>query len=431
MRAAAIQIHLRARIEDALRYSLVPRTILALTYWALARATHSLDRRWLDHACAAARSASSDSLMMAIEEWMQRRLDHIPVEVLWSWMPAEAPEAKVNKTAILKPATADEKGVLFISFESQWEHLTSLGPERLAKLAQEYDLVLAPTWSPPHCVVNLVFPRLYPGLIHCTISNLRDLTILPRLSPRYRPLRLFASSWVHADLYQPRARAERDIDLVMVANFGRYKRHHSVFHALAQMPVSKRPRITLVGQPHGDRTAEVLIREMKAYGVEESFTLRSRISDAEVVDILGRSRAALITSLREGSCVAVVESMMADTPLALLRGAEIGSAAFLNDHTGRWLDEEKLVEQLPRFIAESDQFSPRAWLLENEVECRASTRLLNEHLRAQALAEGRVWTRDIFPHHWRPDPRFLEPEHKVAATAATLALKEKLGLNLG
>lgn len=404
--------------------------MLSLWYWLQAMLTHSWNRMWLEHACAAARTSSSDSLMIAIEQWIHRRLDRVPEAILWSWMPSECPEVTIRKTAILKPSSPGEKGVLFISFESQWEHLTSLGKERLELLAKEYELVVAPTWSPPHMVTNFVFPLLFPGLLHCTISNLRDLVILPRLSHKYRPLKLFASSWVNPDLYVHKPRAERDIDLVMVANFGRYKRHHTVFAALAQLPPTKRPQITLVGQPHGDRTADVLIREMEAYGVKDSFVLRSRISDAEVVDILSRSRAALITSLREGSCVAVVESMMADAPLALLRGAEIGSAAFLNSTTGRWLNEEKLAEELLTFIRDSDAFSPREWLLKNGIECRTSTRVLNDHLKQQAEAEDRPWTRNIFPHHWRPDPRYLEPSHQKEAERAVTALHEKLGLTL-
>lgn len=427
---AATRIHWRALVEDLLRYRRGPRVVLAFWYWMMAKATHSWDRMWLEHACAAARSSSSESLMIAIEEWIHHRLDQVPEEVLWSWMPASKAEVTIHKTAILKPASEDEKGVLFISFESQWEKLTSLGKERLSRLAEEYELVVAPTWSPPHMVTNFVFPRLFPGWLHCTISNLRDLVIFPRLSAKYKPIRLFASSWVDPDLYQVRPRQERDIDLVMVANFGRYKRHHAVFAALATLPREKRPRITLVGQPHGDRTAEVLIKEMKAYGVEDSFVLRSRISDEEVVDTLSRSRAALITSLREGSCVAVVESMMADAPLALLRGAEIGSSAFLNSHTGRWLDEAELADQLLKFIHESDSFNPRAWLLENGIECRTSTLALNDHLKRQAETESRVWSRDIFPHHWRPDPRFLEDVHREQAKLAADKLQNELGLVL-
>lgn len=417
-------------LDDLLRYNSWSQGVLSLVHWLLAVLTPADRESWLFRACSAARCSPSNAWMEAIEAWMLRRLDSLPIEVLWSWQPEVKSDVEVNKAAILKLPAAGEKGVVFISFESQWEKLLALGPERLAAFAAEYDLVVAPTWSPPHSVTNLVFPRLFPGELPCTISNRLDLEIFPRLHCGYKPVELFASSWVNPDLYQPRPRSDRDIDLLMVANFGRYKRHHILFAALKRIPKELRPRVVLVGQPHGGRTAEVLLQEMDDYGVRECITLRSRISDEEVLDILCRSKVALITSLREGSCVAVVESMMADTPLALLKDAHIGSSAFLNEQTGRWLDEDKLHLQLPRFIADAESFTPRSWLLEHGVECHASTRKLNEHLRAAALSKGLSWTVDIVEHHWRPDPVILDPDFRSKAGAEALRLREKLGLQI-
>lgn len=417
-------------LDDLLRYNPWSQGALSLIHWLIAALTPPHRASWLSRACAAARCAPSAVWMEAIEGWMLRRLDALTPETLWSWQPQEKSVVEVNKAAILKLPSIDEKGVVFVSFESQWEKLLALGPKRLAAFASEYDLVVAPTWSPPHSVTNLVFPRLFPGALPCTISNLLDLQIFPRLHSSYLPVELFASSWVHPELYQPRARIDRDIDLLMVANFGRYKRHHVLFAALARIPREKRPRVVLVGQPHGSRTADVLLQEMDDYGVRDCITLRSRISDAEVVDILCRSKAALITSLREGSCVAVVESMMADTPLALLKGAHIGSSAFLNEQTGRWLDEDKLHIQLPQFIAEAGSFSPRRWLLENGVECHASTQTLNQHLRVRAAASGIPWTTDLAEHHWRPDPILLDANFRAKAGAEAARLRQTLGLHI-
>jgi len=430
MKMAATLRGMRSRLDDLARYHPASQSVLCLANLARARAKDAADPAWLERACAAARCAPSPERMRAIEQWTLRRLDRLPAEVLWGWQAAPQPRVEVRKSAILKVPSPGEKGVVFISFESQWEKLLALGSGRLEAFAADYDLVVAPTWSPPHSVTNLIFPRLFPGLLPCTISNLADLGIFPRLHASYRPVRLFASSWVNPDLYQPRPRVERDIDLLMVANFGRYKRHHVLFRALGRMPSERRPKVVLVGQPHGDRTAEVLLREMDDHGVRDCISLRSRISDAEVVDALCRSKAALITSLREGSCVAVVEAMMADTPVGLLKGAHIGSAAFLNEHTGRWLDGDRLDEELATFIGESDRFSPRAWLVGNGIECRDSTRVLGDHLRALAHASGRPWTRGLFEHHWRPDPTLLSEADAAIAAVARAELEERLGLVL-
>lgn len=415
-----------ARLDDFLRYRRHPQAVQSALRLALAMALPARNKHWLQHACAAARCAPSQEWMRVIEGWTLARLDQVPVSTLWQWQAEETATVHVGKAAILKPATEDERGVIFISFESQWEKLLQLGSRRLAALAARYQLVVAPTWSPPHSPTNYVFPRLHPGTLPCTISNVDDLHIFPRLHPSYAPVELFASSWVNADLYHSRPRSERDIDLVMVANFGRYKRHHALFAALARIPPGDRPKVTLIGQPHGARTQEVLEREMDDYGVHDCVTLRSQISDTEVVDLLGRSKAALITSLREGSCVAVVEAMMADTPVALLEGARIGSAHFLNRGTGALLNEQQLHEQLPAFIKENYR-SPRAWLLVSGIEHKTSTRILEDHLRLLAQNRGEKWTRGLFAHHWRPDPLIaLAPDAKLAKAAA-----ERLELDFG
>lgn len=430
MSAAALTQRLSPKLDDLMRYHRASQTVLCLLHGMAARLLPARRSAWLSHACAAARCSASPRTMRSLETWMKRRLDGLPASVLWSWQPPQGEQVTISKTAILKPASTDERGVVFISFESQWQKLLALGPDRLATFAETYDLVLAPTWSPPHSPVNLVFPRLFPGTLPCTISNLTDLEILPRLHGSYQPLPLFASSWVNPSLYQPRPRSDRDIDLVMVANFGRYKRHHVLFSALAKLPTDKRPNVTLIGQPHGHRTVETLEQEMTAYGVRDCISLRSRVSDAEVVDTLCRSKTALIASLREGSCVAVVEAMMADTPVALLEGAQIGSSAFLNEHTGRWLNERRLHEELPTFIADSDRCSPRAWLIDHGVHCQASTAALNSQLRSHAEAQGRPWTRHLFTHHWRPDPVLLEPADLHAAALARESIKQRWGLIL-
>lgn len=420
----------RPRLDNWVRYRPLPQSVLAVFFELRSALCSAHDAAWLHDACAAARCAPTDLWMQRIERGIKRRLDALPSRVPWSWQPAPETQVEVNKSAILKPWSADEKGVIFISFESQWEKLLRLGDTRLATFAAEYELVVAPTWSPPHSVTNLVFPRLFPGSLPCTISHITDLAVLPRLHPAYRPVQLFASSWVNPALYQPQPQAERDIDLLMVANFGRYKRHHALFAALAAMPRQQRPRVTLIGQPHGDRTAEVLQREMQAHGVRDCITLLSRVSDPEVADALCRSKAAIITSLREGSCVAVVEAMMANTPVALLRGAHIGSSAFLNEQTGRWLDGDDLARDLRKFIDEAAHFSPRDWLLRNGVDCHSSTRVLNEHLRSLANEAGRPWTRDLAAHHWRPDPVLLDAEAIRIASSERERIKERFGLIL-
>lgn len=317
-------------------------------------------------------------------------------------MIVEEPDDSIQKAVILKPydERTQERGVVFVSFEYQWARL--LDARNMKEFARRYQLVVSPTWTPPHSPFNVLFPRIWPEPVYCLISNKTDLETFPRICENYRMVDLFASSWVDPSLFHPKSRGERCIDLVMLANFGTYKRHHALFRALRRLP--KDWKIVLVGQPNGTRTAETLLAEADAFGVRNQFELRQRVTDEEVCNLLASAHISLICSKREGSCVAVVESMFADTPVGLLQGAGIGSGAFINSSTGAFLDESRLAAELIRFHKEAEMMTPRRWCLDNGIDAHSSSGRLNEFLRLDSIRDGRVWTRDITPFHWRPDP---------------------------
>src|SRR5207237_7519350 len=108
------------------------------------------------------------------------------------------------------------------------------------------------------------------------------------------------------------------------------------------------------------------------------------------------SRISLVFSRQEGACIAVAESLFADTPVGLFRNARIGSKAFINPQTGRLLDYRNLARQLRQFVEDAEQFSPRQWALRH-ISCHESLAVLNHVLRQAALDEGREWTRDRVP----------------------------------
>lgn len=351
--------------------------------------------------CAAARLAVSPQQIHQVEARMKKIAGGLDLAEACPLL-IEEPGDLIRKAAILKPydESTGEKGAIFISFEFEWARL--LAARNRDEFARRYQIIVSPTWTPPHSKLNLLFPRIWPEPVYCLISNQTDLETFPRLSENYRMVDLYASSWVDPDLFHPRPSAERDIDLIMLANFGVYKRHHVLFRALRDLPASW--RIVLVGQPNGDRTAKKLMAEAEAFGVRERIELHERVSDEEVCELLCRSRISLICSKREGSCVAVVESMFADTPVALLEGAGIGSGAFVNRSTGAFLEETRLVTELVQFHREAETMHPRTWCLENALDARSSSRQLNQLLREESERGGLVWTRDILSFHWRPDP---------------------------
>lgn len=418
--------------EDQLRYSTRVKTFLRRYRMLKDRAPDSSDpqavARSIARLCATARLANDDADLLLIEERIRLRIKLLNGRRIdWRAFARGADRRRIAKAAILKPyISASEKGVLFISFEEEWTRL--IHHCDLAAFAQRYDLIVSPTWSPPHCLATTAFAHAWPGPLFSLISNRRDLEILPRLAPNYVPLPLFASNWVNPDFYRPVPRRERDVDIVMLANFGKYKRHLALFRALRSL--RPRPRVLLMGQDQSGRTADTLRAEAEGYGVRDAVSIVTNASNEEVAQGLCRSRISLILSRREGSCVAVAESFFANTPVGLLRGAEVGSGAFLNAETGRRLDEHNLAAELTAFLDDCERYTPRAWA-EQHISCFRSSAQLNEFVKQHMLAAGQEWTCDLAPLCWRPDPCLVRPEDRQRMKIAQEDVRQRFNLEIG
>jgi glycosyltransferase involved in cell wall biosynthesis len=214
----------------------------------------------------------------------------------------------------------------------------------------------------------------------------------------------------------------------MLANFSRVKRHWLFFHTLRRLP--RRYRVLLLGVPLDGRTEQTIREEARAFGVEGRFDLHVRPTRAEVARGLARSRVSLIFSRLEGSCIAVAESLFSDTPVGLFRHARIGSRAFINAQTGRLLDRAGLATQIERFVDEANDYSPLFWAREN-ISCYRSQEVLNRTLRAEALGQGRPWTRDVVPMQNDTVPRYVSAETEAEMQAWNDDFSQRYGLHLG
>lgn len=382
-----------------------------------------------EHLCRAIRLVPESGLARGLEKRVALRLAGVKGLLNPVWLDARAESRQLEKAVLLKPPVSErEPGVLYVAFEYQWLRLLSLPADLREDFARRYTLVLAPSWSPPHSVFNFYFPEVWPVPVYCQISHVLDSQWLPRLSRRYRVLPLMPSHWVNPEAFSPRPRQERDIDLVMVANFAVFKRHVALFDALRRLPRSW--RVVLIGQREGGRTVQDIMAEATAFGVADRFTLRESVPHGEVCEMLSRARASVVLSRREGACVVVAESLFADTPVGLMEGAHIGSAQFLNEQTGRWLRQDRLAEDLRRLVEDSNNFSPRAWALEAKISCQDSSQRLNEWLRDDALANGQEWTCEVAPLQWRPNPCLLRPSDRERLAPACAELERIYGIRL-
>ena len=255
------------------------------------------------------------------------------------------------------------KGVIFIWFE--YDLLTLLSVRNLEKLLDSYIVVFAGSWSPPLYQALWSFPHAYRHEFIAGLSHPDDAIRIRSLGFKVAILPLYMSSWLVPEDFHPLPLQERDTDIVMVANWARFKRHWVLFDALKRM---NRPelKIVLIGQPDSQRTVEDVQKEAELFGVAGQIQFLNRLPVDEVWRWLARSRISLILSKREGSCVVVGESMMSNTPVGLLEGAGIGSVEFINSQTGMLLREGKhLADDISTLLEKSKTMSARAWAVEN------------------------------------------------------------------
>jgi glycosyltransferase involved in cell wall biosynthesis len=417
--------------EDRLRYHPLVRGGLGRVKLWRNRAPNTDDPQALARSivqlCAAARLATNAAHEARIEERIVARVQQLDERRLdWTEFIPAIHVPRLAKAVILKPYLGPrERGVVFVSFEIEWVRLLRLRDRE--EFARRYTVIVAPS-SSPHNLVNYVFPATFGEPIFTLISNPADQQVLPRVSPRLIVVPLYASHWVNPDRYRPMPRKQRPYDLIMVAAFGKVKRHHVLFKALRRMP--RDLRVLLIGQDQEGRSGATIRALARWYGVADRFELRENQSYLAVAEAFCQARASVILSRREGSCVVVAESLMADAPAALLAGAEIGSRVFLNEQTGRLLHEADLARELTAFVREADRFEPRRWAFEH-ISCHRSSAVLNDFLREHALGRGEEWTQDIAPLQWAPDPQLVRPSDGAALGAERLRIREQFGLEIG
>lgn len=401
----------RMELSDAIRFSRVMRCAASATLQFRSslchiRQTSGIVAEDVAQLCRAARVTPLQWDRLQLERKIKSKIDRITMQdVPWDRLWPRSNTPAMHKAIILKVPghSPGERGVLLVSFEEQWVRI--FRHANIQALADDYDLLVAPSWSPPHDPALLIAARGWPRPLFHLLSNMDDREAFARLLPNGVAVSLLASNWVHPELFAPRsAGSEKSYDIVMVANFAIYKRHFLLFKAMRQLP---NVRALLIGHPMEGRTTETILRQAAQFGVQDRITIRSRISDAELVDSVGAASLSVILSQNEGSCVAVVESIMADTPVLLLKEAIVGSRCFVNDATGVLADERRLASDIKQALARRGSFSPRKWALDNRIDCFGSTATLNCVLKEHANQRGERWTEDIVPHHWRPNPSYV------------------------
>lgn len=336
-------------------------------------------------------------------------------------------QSRELKTSLLlkAPGPNGEKGVIYIAFEYNLMRILAHSDAR--RLLQEYLVICATSWSPTDYAVMASFAGLSDDPLFFGISNESDIEAYEIAAPVVRPLPLLASDWIDPRFYSPKPHSERTVDFLMVANFSRFKRHWLLFDALSRM--SPKIRVAILGIATPDRTADTLRAEARAFGVKQDLDIRTNLNIEKVAAYQTNAKVSLVLSRREGSCVATAESLFADSPVAMMRDAHIGSRAYINDATGVLLDYRGLARQLEGLLERSGSFRAREWADAN-ISAQKSSARLNQIIRDHAAQTGRPWTQDLAPMCWRYMPTYLRPEDRARLCPAVDDLAQRLGVSL-
>jgi glycosyltransferase involved in cell wall biosynthesis len=332
----------------------------------------------------------------------------------------------LTTSVLLKaPGPNGEKGVLYCSFEYNWIRLAKHHDARA--FFSRYLLVGQSSGSPPDFAPAGYLAGLSDDPVFIGVSNHADTAMLDLASPVVRPIDLMACDWVEPEAFTPQPKDSRSIDIIMVANWLRLKRHWLLFEALSRLPKSL--RVVLIGRNADRRTEAHMRQEARAFGARQDLEIHTNVEHHRVRELLCDARISLLFSYREGSCVAPVESMFADTPVGMMHGAHVGSAAYINEATGVLLRRRGLARQLAMFLERSAGYDARAWALQH-VSCHQSSSRLNEVLRDYALGAGQPWTQDIAPLCWRYVPSYVRAEDEARLAPAVDDLERQHGVRL-
>ncbi|HSJ03342.1 MAG TPA: glycosyltransferase [Verrucomicrobium sp.] len=319
-----------------------------------------------------------------------------------------AGDPALSRSLILKrPGSNGEKGVLYVAFEYNLYRLLQGLSDPTEVLAQ-YDLILSTSWSPTSYALLEWALQKMRGTLYLEASNPAEIAKLERFHPRIRCVGTMPCNWINPDFYAPKPHADRTYDVLMVANWAPFKRHFELFQALARLPQSL--RIALVGQKEAGWTADSIVALARDLGAKQRLDIFESIPIQKVRELQCDSKTAVLMSRREGSCVAAVEALFANTPLGMRADAHVGSRNYVNEHTGRLFSSSLGIHHgLASLLEAAPRLQPRQWAIEN-ISCHHAIIQLNGTLQRHAEAQNLPWTQHLAAMCWNPYPTYVHEE---------------------
>lgn len=292
---------------------------------------------------------------------------------------------------VLKSPKENEKGVLILNYSYYFLMFHKF--YQVENILDNYIIILEPSWA-GFCELSILSYMYLPQDVYLMCYEERDLKFISSLNSSLIPLELGPSWFVNHENFQP-LDVEKNIDVIMVAAWAKFKRHGDFFKAIAKLKEQGiTPKIVLVGY-QVDMTKQQIFDLASYHGVDQWLTIYESITHAEVAELLNKSKVNVLWSKFEGNNRAIIEGMFCNTTVIMRKGHNYGeNYDFINNHTGCFADEDTLAASIKNILSTYDNYTPRDYVLNNR-SCIKATEIMNSVLSKREGTQGRSWTENM------------------------------------
>lgn len=293
---------------------------------------------------------------------------------------------------VLKTPKNNEKGVILLNYSYYFPLFLKFFD--VNKISDKYNIILEPSWA-GFCELSILAYSLLDNPVYLMCYEQRDKKFITELNVPLIPIDIGPSWFVDHNDFVPLENQKRDMDIIMVAGWARFKRHDNFFKCIHELKNKGRNiQVTLVGYPV-DMTKEQIIELAKYHNVENLVHIYESITPKEVSILLARSKINILWSKFEGNNRAIIEGMFCDTPVILYDGHNYGEHYdFINNKTGHFSNERNLSEVITKIIDHQESYSPREYVMNNR-NCILATEIMSKVIKERELSMGRIWSSDL------------------------------------
>ncbi|WP_158769084.1 glycosyltransferase [Paraglaciecola sp. L1A13] len=293
---------------------------------------------------------------------------------------------------VLKNPNGDEKGALIINYSYYFPLFLRFFD--VEKVAQSFNIILEPSWA-GFCEENILAYTLVNAPIFLQVYEKRDKNFIESLDSNLIPIEVGPSWFINHNNFVPPVTGERDIDVLMVAAWAKFKRHGAFFKAIAPLVKSKPSlNITLVGYPV-DMNKEQVIELAALNGIDKNIEIFEWITPQEVSKLQKRSRVNVLWSKFEGNNRAIIEGMFCGTPVIMRKGHNYGEHYdFINANTGYFANEGDFKDVYEKIISRENEMDPNFYVMNNR-NSRVGTEIMGNAIKSYELSNNRPWLSDL------------------------------------